>query len=754
MRAKKRSLKHLAAAVLAAHAALAAAQTEPQRIEIVGTSPLPGQGVPRDALPYNTQVVRRSAIDAAHTEHAGDHLARRAAGVQINDIQGSPFQGDLTFRGFRASGLLGAAQGLSVYIDGVRVNEPFGDVVNWDLIPEFAIDSMSLVPGANPAFGLNSLGGAISFTTANGRSAPGWRGEATLGSFERKRLSVSHGGAHGDWQHYLGLGLFDERGWRDFSDGRLGQVVGKLGHKSTLGEFSVNLLAGRSTLVGNGLTPLYTFDDAGARTPDIGQARREAVYTHPDQTSNRLGQISLQWRRDVGEQAVAEALVYARNTRRATVNGDGAEGDVIDPAENASFNRTATKQRASGAAAAWSLRSGAHRVQVGASVDAARVHFEQTEREGVFDETRGVQPIDGEEDELSARVAGRTQSLGVYATDTWQIAPATHLTGTLRVNQARVSNTLTTVDDDTGVVQERPRETFTYRSANPALGIAHRLQAGPTLFANVARNNRVPTVIELGCADPEEPCRLPAGLQSDPFLEQVVSTTVETGARYTSPQGWRGSLALFRTDNRNDILFRSVSATGQLGYFDNVPRTRHQGVDAEWSARWGALDIGLAYSFLSATYEATTTLRVGERNIAIEPGTRIAGLPRQMLKASVDWRLAADWTLGADWQALSRRGIAGNEDGLIEDDGDEEVDFSLPGYAVLNLRASWKPAALPGFEFFARISNATNRRFASFGALAETVFDAQGAYTGLESDAVFVAPGAPRALNVGLRWVY
>jgi outer membrane cobalamin receptor len=763
-------------AALMGCAAQARAQAPPplglQQIEIIGTSPLPGQGVSRDVLPYNTQVVRRGALDAAHADNASDFMARRLPGVQVNDIQGSPLQGDLTFRGFRASGLLGASQGLSVYMDGVRVNEPFGDVVNWDLVPEFAIDSMSLVPGANPAFGLNSLGGALSFTTASGRSAPGVRGEASLGSFGRKRLSLSHGAQHDNGlHHYVGIGLFDERGWRDFSDGRVGTVVAKLGHSGDAGDFSLNLLAGRSTLVGNGLTPLFTFDDAGTRSPDIGQARRAAVYTHPDETKNRVTQASLQWRRTIGEQATLEALVYARNSRRQTINGDEAEQDeegeeVLEGSVrrqafappgspvNAAFNRTATRQRALGAALAWSQTSGAHQWQVGASVDAARVRYAQTEREGTFDATRGVLPFEDEPDELSARVAGRTRSLGVYATDTWRVAPRTHVTATLRMNHARVANTLATVDDDTDIFEQKPKETFSYRSANPALGVAHRLGDGaPTLFANIARNNRVPTVIELGCADPEEPCRLPAGLQADPFLEQVVSRTLEGGLRFGSNDSpWRGALTLFRTDNRNDILFRSVSVAGQLGYFQNFPRTRHQGLDAEATTRWGQLELGLAYSHLQATYEAAGTLRAGERNVQVTPGTRIAGLPRHLFKASLDWRAGGGVALGADVQVLSRRGVAGNEDGRIENGAEERVDFSLPGYALLNLRAAWKPESVKGLELFARVTNVTNRRYASFGAIAETVFDANGAYSGDEADALFVAPGAPRAFTVGARW--
>lgn len=752
-------------------------------VEVIGTSPLPGQGIDRSLLPYSTQVIRRDTLDQAQADTLTDFMARRLPGAQVNEIQGSPFQGDLTFRGYRASGLLGASQGLSVYLDGVRVNEPFGDVVNWDLIPNFSVDSLSLVPGANPAFGLNSLGGAVSLVTASGLTAPGWRGEATVGSFGRKQLDLSYGRRYDSgWHAYVALGGFDEDGWRDESEGHLGHVTAKLGRSFGSGDLTFSLLSGRSNLIGNGLVPLYTFDDDGNRTPDLGSNQREAVYTHPDQTRNRINQFSAQWRQAIDDHTVLELLAHVRDAKRETINGDEAEEEededeggvdetrapvraaqaprvrprAVDPdAEpNASFNRTATTQRSGGLAAALSGTTGPHQWQVGASVDRATVTYEQTEQTGTFDASRGVLPL-GDEAELSADVDGSSTQAGLYATDTWQIGPRTHLTGTLRFNWAKVSNQLTTRDDDTDLLEAKPEETFTYRSWNPALGIAHRLEAGPTLFINAARNNRVPTVIELGCADPEEPCRLPSGLQADPYLKQVVSTTVETGLRFGNPRGTRGSVAFFRTDNRDDILFRSVSIAGQLGYFENFERTRHQGLDAELATRvqtaFGAFDLGAAYSHLDATYQASGTLRVGERNVQVESGTRMAGLPRHMLKLSADWTAGGGFSAGADVQALSGRTVAGNEDGLAEDGGTERIDFSLPGYAVVNLRAAYAPPSLKGVEFYARVTNLFDKTYASFGAVAETLFDDQGAYTGSENDAVFVAPGAPRAFYVGMR---
>lgn len=749
MRADPTRRRGLTAIALSSAIAAATAQTAaPQQVEVIGTAPLAGLGVDRDELPYSSVVVRRGAIEQAQADTSTDLLARRLPGMQANDIQGSPYQTDLTYRGYRASGLLGAAQGLSVYLDGVRINEPFGDVVLWDLLPEFSLASVSVVPGANPAFGLNALGGTIALATVDGRSAPGLRGEAGLGSFGRKRIDASFGRSDGTsgWHQYVAAGAFDENGWRDHSEGRLAHVMAKLGRSEGATQWSVSLLGARSTLIGNGLVPQFTFDDDGARTPDLLSTRYEAVFTHPDRTRNTLGQLAFNWSRQHDNDRL-QALAYLRGTRRETVNGDVAD----EPGEIASLNGTTTRQSAYGLAASLSRRDGDHQWQIGASLDASRVRYRQQEQEGEFDAGRGVVAEDGSEPELSAAVEGRSLSLGVYATDTWRVAPRTHVTATVRANRSRVSNTLTTLDDTTDELIEQPRETFTYTSVNPALGVVQGLGDALSVYANIARNTRVPTAIELGCADPDKPCRLPAGLQSDPFLSQVRSTAAEIGARWRPGPAQRVELSLYRTDNRDDIVFGSVSTTGQLGYFQNFPRTRNQGADLSWQASFGALSVDASASVLKATYEAAGTLRAGERNVSVTPGTRMAGVPKHTFKIGADWRFASGWSAGFDLQRVGSRVTQGNEDGVAEDGGDP-VDLRLPGYNVVNLRMSWRPRE--GLELVARVANVFDKRYASYGAVAETVFDAQGNYTGNEADALFVAPGAPRSFFVGLRWRY
>lgn len=747
--------------LLAAQAAAAPAPGDsmPARVEVVGILPFADAAIDADRLPYAWQTLDRDALRDTQGGNLVETMSRKLAGVTVNEIVGSPFQVDLGYRGFRASPLLGTSQGLSVYLDGVRINEAFGDVVNWDMVPEAALARLLLVPGSNPLYGLNTLGGAIALETKSGLTDAGTELALTVGSHGRRRADLAWGANDGAWHGFVAATLFDEKGWRRHSAGHLANGLAKLGRKGEATDWSATLTGGRSRMLGNGLLPeaLYWTD-------------RRAVYTHPDRSGNRLVQGALRLTHRMGQDAQLDASAYVRDSRRATVGGDvgdeyadyvedcadgfRADGMAADPDEcaftreqaqelhPASLNTTSTRQRGSGASVNLHRRSAAGAFDIGATLDRSRVRFAQFEQEALFTASRGVEGDPDEETEPASSVTGSARAASAYAAVTLALGRATDLTVSGRVNRARVSNTLVTEDGP------KPHESFTYTRLNPALGLTHA-RGSLTWFAGAAQSNRVPTVIELGCADPAEPCRLPVGLQSDPYLKQVVSRTIEAGVR-----GDGFSATLFRTVNRDDILFGRAGAT-RAGYFSNFDRTVHRGAELNWSLRKGGLFLHADYSYLDARYGAAGTLFTGARSVRVDSGTRIAGLPRHTLKLDLEWKVHADLALGAGLRAQSRMASQGNEDGLVEDGGDEVEDWGIAGHAVLNLHADWTPA--PGWQLFARIGNALGRRHESFGALAVDLFPG-GRLLQPHAGAVdpqltrFVAPGAPRTLAAGLRY--
>ena len=220
---------------------------------MIGTTPLPGLGLSRDLVPAPVQSATDADMRRGNSINLSDFMDRNLGSVHINEIQNNPFQPDVNYRGFTASPLLGTPQGLSVYMDGVRMNQPFGDVVSWDLIPKSAISNLTLMPGSNPLFGLNTLGGALSIQTKDGRSHPGAALQAYGGMNRRWATEFEYGGFNQAFDWFVTGNYFRERGWRDDSPTRVGQIFGKLGWRNAATDLKLTVSHADNSLTGNGL---------------------------------------------------------------------------------------------------------------------------------------------------------------------------------------------------------------------------------------------------------------------------------------------------------------------------------------------------------------------------------------------------------------------------------------------------------------------------------------------------------------------
>lgn len=177
---------------------------------------------------------------------------------------------DLTYRGFLGGPLTGSPIGLSVYLDGMRFNDAFGDTINWDLIPQFAISGVDLIPGSNPLFGLNTLGGALSMRTKRGFEFPGVEIGASGGSWGRWTVESAYGGSRGPFDWFIGFNALSESGWRDESPADLRQLFAKLGYRTSQSDLELSYVFADNKLFGNGLVPESTL-----------AVDRSAVYTFP-----------------------------------------------------------------------------------------------------------------------------------------------------------------------------------------------------------------------------------------------------------------------------------------------------------------------------------------------------------------------------------------------------------------------------------------------------------------------------------------
>lgn len=737
---------------------------QPPRVEVsvdvVGTAPLPGVERRYDEVPAPVQTARSTDLAARGSADLSDFLNHRFGGVHVNEIQGNPFQADLNFRGYTASPLLGTPQGLSVYMDGVRLNQPFGEVVNWDLIPRAAIASSTLMPGSNPLFGLNTLGGAVLVQTKTGRTDPGTAIEATYGSHARRAVEIEHGGySQNGFDWFLTGNLFSDDGWREDSPSEVRQAFGKLGWTRVRTAAAVTVAFADNSLIGNGLQEvrLLERDYAG-------------IYTKPDVTDTRSTLVNGQFRRYLsGSRLSVSANTYYRDIDTRTLNGD-VNDDVLDEDGRLDLiyvytgvqNTTASRQHNYGASGQVTL-SGAASVAAndftaGLAYDASRVQFDQTAELGFLTADRGVIGSGAEDEEAAVDLRGRVHTWSAYATDTLSIDGRWHVTLSGRFNRTVVHNRdglepgggAGSLDGD-----------HVFRRFNPAAGMTFTAPLGLNVYAGYSQGSRAATSIELGCADPANPCRLPNAMAGDPPLAQVVAHTWEAGVRSMPSRRVRWSAGVFRAENHDDILFVSTGLTG-YGYFKNFGRTRRQGVELSVEAPVLAATIGASYAFLDATYRSEELVN-GESNstggedgapdgtIAIEPGARIPLVPRHLLKAYGSVPVGSRVTLDADLVGVSGVFARGNENNLHEPDG---VSFLGPGatdaYAVVNAGA--RVRLTPWLQATAQVNNVFDRRYESAAQLGPTVFTPEGAFAPQPLvHSTFVAPGAPRLFWVGTR---
>ena len=814
--------------LLTLHAGPAAAQSGGQSgpqtvtteldVTVVGVVPLPGVELPANQVPAPVQTATSKDIDASGAGDLSEFLNRNLSGVHINEMQNNPFQPDVNYRGYTASPLLGTPQGLSVYMDGVRLNQPFGETVSWDLIPRIAISSTTLMPGSNPLFGLNTLGGALSVQTKDGKAFQGTTLQATFGDYLRRNVEVEHGGQTTsktfDW--YLAGTLFGEDGWRDESPSDVRQLFAKVAWHRSSSDMTVSVGHANNSLNGNGLQEFRLLE-----------GDRASIYTKPDTTKNRSTLVNLALQHRLSTALTFQGNAYYRDLRTSTLNGDINEGSLDqsvyqpgaaeiaaltragysgfplsgataantpfpkwrcianvllndEPGEkcNGLINRTQSTQRNGGLSGQVTHRraaaGGVNLFTIGAALDASSVAFGQSSQLGYLNADRSITGLDAYADGVTggdvdgvpydSRVDldGTIRTVSAYATDTLPLGARTHLTVSGRFNRTTIENR----DQlNPGGGPDSLDGNHNYSRFNPAAGVTVDLTSNLNLYAGYSEGNRAATSIELGCANPEQPCRLPNAMAGDPPLEQVVTRTAEAGLR-----GARGALTwhagVFHAENSNDILFVASEQTG-FGYFTNFGRTRRQGAELGGRTTLGRLSIGAEYTFLNATFQSEETLN-GESSsaneeaeggvlgvegvITVEPGNRMPLIPRHIAKVFGDLRVGSRLTLHANVVSTSRSFARGNENNEHEADGVYYLgDGTVDGYMVVNLGLRFIVSRR--LELIGQVNNLLDSEYATAAQLGPTGITTAGTFIARPFPAVngefplyrstFVAPGAP-----------
>jgi Fe(3+) dicitrate transport protein len=288
---------------------LDAVEVRAKRFYEVG--PLPGLGLTKEEIPGNVQSISAKEIKEAHSLSLADLMNRKLQSVTVNDYQGNPFMMDVQYRGFSAGPQIGTPQGLSVFLDGIRMNEPFGDVVNWDMMPMNALQSVEVFPGSNPIFGLNTLGGAFALKTKDGFNNAGVDADILTGSFGRKQLQVEGGWNNGTVGLFAAGNFFLEDGWRTNSPSKVNQLFTKASYRGDKLDLNLSTLLVQTDLVGNGLVP-----------SEMYERDRNGVFTSPDTTKNKLQQFQLSGSYFVNDTFSITGQVYRRNSKRHQKGSD------------------------------------------------------------------------------------------------------------------------------------------------------------------------------------------------------------------------------------------------------------------------------------------------------------------------------------------------------------------------------------------------------------------------------------------------
>jgi iron complex outermembrane recepter protein len=779
----QRGFSGVLVATLTAISPAGLAQQAPQdkhdldEIVVVGITPVPGFKVDRDKIPGNIQSLRSSDLTRNGAASVLGALDQQLSGVNFNDTLADPFQPDVLFRGFEASPALGTPQGMAVYQNGVRINEAFGDTVNWDLIPDIAIDRIDVL-SATSVFGLNALGGAATVTMKNGFTYQGFDATVSGGSFNQRQAQAEYGVSDGALGAYAAVNLLKEGGWRHFAEDRIKQYYLDLSFHTDTITLDLSYSRGNNRLYGQGPAPVQSLNIS-----------TENVFTGPQNNINNVDMVTLDTTYNFTPTLALSNVLYFRNYRQTVANGDNSDyaacdadvapgllcdgdyvltdtlGQHIPDITNSGATIIGQNDYEDIHSQSWggSLQFSStgkvldhgNSFAVGASVDTSTTGFYSGTWLGVLSPALSVLPSpyfvatpEGADSTATpVNLNANNNYYGVYVTDTFDVTNALSATLTGRYNIAKVD-----LADRNGDLLDGNNR-FTH--FDPSAGVTYKIMPALTVYGSYAINNRAPTASELECANPAAPCLLPTNLASDPPLKQVVSNTAEVGARGTVSDATVGKfvwdLSIYRTVSENDIY--GISTTIASGYFQNVGSTRREGGDLDLKYQFEQVSAYLQYSYLKATFRSAflepspaNPFQDANGNVEVNVGDELPLIPKTRVKLGADLKILPDWSVGGTWSYIGPSYYRGDEDNL---------NSELPGYTVASVRTSYQISK--NVLLFANVQNLFDRHYSTFGILGDPTgvgapgVPADGVLGDADVDPRFASPAMPRAYFGGVK---
>ncbi|WP_457796214.1 TonB-dependent receptor domain-containing protein [Methylocystis sp. S23] len=727
-------------------------------------------------VPASVHVVSGKEIANSRKFNVGDALQRAAPGVTINDIGGNPSFPEVDYRGFVASPYAGVPAGIAVFQNGVRINEMWGDTVNWDLIPSVAIDSVAIETG-NPLYGLNAIGGAIVLDMKNGFTWQGAELDLRGGSFNRRQGAFQYGRQIGDFAMYAAGEAAGDSGYRYFSGSHIKRFYGDLGWRGENAEVHANVTLGSNRFGASGPAPV-----------DMVAANKASTYTTPQTYKNQVMMFDLNGQVQLNPTTKALGDIHYRAYNQARVDGNTTElecegGEAFcatedgQPTSVPNFFNTGNEMIAGPALGAidrtWTRISTLgftgqvnntdrilgfpNKFTVGVNFEHGYTGFQANQELGIINSDFTVTGFNYFTHEPAAGIAPVNVNvsnyyLGAYALDSLDLTDRLTVTGGLRYNRASVQ-----MYDNTGIALNA---THVFDHINPMGGLTYRITPQIAAFASYSVANRAPTPLELGCSDPNRPCVIDSFMVSDPPLKQVTSNTIDMGVRGgfrpaetlpgifgAFPGTLQWSAGIFRTNVFDDILAIPSNITGR-GYFTNAGNTVRQGVELSMRYSDERLSAYVNYTLTDAYFNSQNFLgapdnpaaaAIGAPSILVNPGATLPSIAPHRFKAGADYAVTPRWKVGGDLVYASGPYVV----------GDWANQFgTLSPYAILNLRTSYD--VTPYLQLYALIENATNTRARSFGTFFETTAINFANF----SNPKMVSVGPPTAFYGGMKWSF
>ena len=720
-------------AVSSAQQAPAAAVTLPD-IDVVGSTPLLGSGVDRDRVPQATQVLGSQDIDRTNVPTLTGALLDNIPSATVNDVSGNLFQPDILFRGFTASPVAGTAQGLAVYVNGARFNDPFGDTVNWDLIPSIAIQSVN-VEASNPVFGLNALGGSVNVQLKNGFDFSGADITAYGGSFDRGSGIAEYGRQFGDFALYGAGEITHDGGYRQTQASDIYRLYTDLGYRHDALELHLSIDAADNTLGNPGASPVQELDAAPS-----------GIFTGPNEVYNKYVSVNLNGSYAINDTMSVQALAYYQTLTQRVTNGATEDGDPCDPANGLFCNDDGTVATTFGnkpipdflhggvysalvleGLDAHSYGSSAqftddgdlfghkNHFVAGASFDGSDSIFNADTLIGGFTNDGSqlfvgppdyvqVQPSEGIQ---PVKVATVTRYYGLFAADVLTLAPGLDLSLNGRFNNAEIDT-----HDKIGTVLSGQH---TYNRFNPSAGLTYRITPQLSVYGSYTEANRAPTPTELSCSSAANPCSLLNFFIGDPDLKQVVARTFEAGLRGRLPDLYGGRLTwnadYYHTKDHDDLIFQTALDNPNIAFYTNAGSTLRQGVEANLHFDTSRLHAVLGYAYTDATFQSPLLLGSASNPFAdangnehVTPGDRIPGIPEHRGTAVLEYKVTDRWTIGGNAILASDQERFGDEANLGKPVG---------GYVILDFDTSYR--ITDNITLFGLINNLTAQRYDTYG---------------------------------------